>query len=164
MDIAVDRLDDKIDKVNGRADYASKWLSALEGKVADMEEGYNKLLALGREQMATLVCACRTIAALSAIMTVQQDQLAAMRERMVQAEERLDAMQEMILALEHMQENPIMVDNEETVVSDRVNSEKLEVEENEVVIPILALVYGCVFHDDPVWILLGKISLASPPC
>ena len=67
---------------------------------------------------------------------MQQDQLVAMRERVVQAEERLDAMREMILALENMQENPIVVDedsNGETAVSDRVD---LEVEENKVAIPI----------------------------
>ena len=44
-------------------------------------------------------------------------------------------MREMILALEHTRENPIMVDEEETVVSDR-SGEELEVEENEVAIPI----------------------------
>ena len=52
--------------------------------------------------------AYRAIAALSAITTAQQDQLAAMRER-------LDAMREMILALEHTQENPIVVDEESCV-------------------------------------------------
>ena len=31
---------------------------------------------------------------------------------MVQAEERMDAMREMILALEHTRENPIVVDEE----------------------------------------------------
>ena len=44
-------------------------------------------------------------------------------------------MREMILALEHMQANPIMVDEEETVVSDGLG-EELEVKENEVAIPI----------------------------
>ena len=136
MDVAVDCLDDKIDEVDSRADHASEQLSALEGKMVDMEEGYNKLLALGREQMATSVQACRAVTALSTITTAQQDQLAAMRERMVRAEEQLDAMWEMILALEHTQENPIMVDDEEMVVSDRVNGEELEVEENEVAVPI----------------------------
>ena len=42
-------------------------------------------------------------------------------------------MREMILVLEHTQANPIVVDDEETVVS-----EELKVEENEVAIPILA--------------------------
>ena len=52
-------------------------------------------------------------------------------------EERMDAMREMILVLEHMQENPLMVDKEVTAVSNR-SGEELEVEENEVAIPILA--------------------------
>ena len=41
----------------------------------------------------------------------------------------MDTMKEMLLVLEHMQENPIVVDKE----SDGV---ELEMEENEVVIPI----------------------------
>ena len=48
----------------------------------------------------------------------------------------MDAMREMILALEHMWDNPIVVDDEsdgETAVSE---GEELEVEENEVAIPI----------------------------
>ena len=48
----------------------------------------------------------------------------------------MDVMQEMILALEHMQDNPIKVEDEsegEMVVSDRI---ELKVEENEVAIPI----------------------------
>ena len=48
----------------------------------------------------------------------------------------MDAMQEMLLALEHMQENLIVVDEGsegEMVVS---NGVELEVEENEVAIPI----------------------------
>ena len=44
---------------------------------------------------------------------------------------------EMILALEHTQENPIVVDEEETAVSNS-SGEELEVEENEVAIPIPA--------------------------
>ena len=44
-------------------------------------------------------------------------------------------MREMILALEHMQANPIMMDEEEMVVSNGLG-EELEVEENEVVIPV----------------------------
>ena len=42
---------------------------------------------------------------------------------------------EMILVLEHMQENPIVVDEEETAVSGE-SGEELKVEENEVAIPI----------------------------
>ena len=44
-------------------------------------------------------------------------------------------MREMILALEHTQANPIVVDKEETAVSGE-SGEELEIEENEVVIPI----------------------------
>ena len=51
-------------------------------------------------------------------------------------DERMDAMREMILALEHMQANPIVVDEEETAVSDGLR-EELEIEENEVAIPVL---------------------------
>ena len=60
----------------------------------------------------------------------------AQQEQIREARERMDAMREMILALEHMQENPIMVEDEsdkETAVSDGV---ELETEENEVAIPI----------------------------
>ena len=136
IDIAVDRLDERIDEIDRRADHTSEQLSALEEKVMDMGEGYTKLLALGQEQTKTSVQACRAIMVLSTITMVQQDQLVAMRERVVQVEERLDTMREMILVLEHTQENPIVVDEEskgETAVSDGV---ELEVEENKVAIPI----------------------------
>ena len=83
-----------------------------------MEEGYHELLALGREQTATLVQVCQAIAALSTITMAQQEQVTALRVRVAQAEERIDAMWEMILALEHTQENPIVVDDEETAVSE----------------------------------------------
>ena len=49
----------------------------------------------------------------------------------------MDAMREMILALEHTQANPIIMEEEETAVSDG-SGEELEVEENEVAVPILA--------------------------
>ena len=64
-------------------------------------------------------------------------------------------MREMILALEHTQENPIVVDEEETVVSDR-SGEELEVEENEVAIPIPAL-GGLVPIEDEVQVLPDKL-------
>ena len=50
-------------------------------------------------------------------------------------DERIDAMREMILALEHTWGNSIMVDEEEMAVSDG-SGEELEVEENKVAIPI----------------------------
>ena len=49
----------------------------------------------------------------------------------------MDAMWEMILGLEHTAANPIMVDEEETVVEAGSSSgEELEIEENEVAVPI----------------------------
>ena len=51
----------------------------------------------------------------------------------------MDAMREMILALEHMAANPIVVDEEETIVEDSESGEELEIEENEVAVPIPVL-------------------------
>ena len=51
----------------------------------------------------------------------------------------MDAMREMILVLEHTQENPIMVDEEEMAVEGSESSKELEIEENEVVVPIPVL-------------------------
>ena len=53
MNVAVDRLDKRIDKVDRRADHTSEQLLALEGKVTDMEAGYTEILALGQEQVET---------------------------------------------------------------------------------------------------------------
>ena len=50
-------------------------------------------------------------------------------------EGRMDAMREMILGLEHMAADPIVVDNE-TVVAESESGEELEIEENEVAIPV----------------------------
>ena len=47
MDVVVDQLD-------GEVDHASEKISALEGKVADLEAGYTELLALGWEQVEML--------------------------------------------------------------------------------------------------------------
>ena len=51
MDIVVDQLDERIDEIDRRVDHVSECLSVLEGKVTDIEAGYTKLLALGREQI-----------------------------------------------------------------------------------------------------------------
>ena len=129
IDIAVDRLDKRVNEVDRRADHMSKRLSMLEGKVTDMEDGYWELLALGWEQVETSTCLCWALASLASVIVAQQ-------QKILQAEERMDTMREMILVLEHMQENPIVVEdvsNGEMAVSDRV---ELEVEENEVAIPI----------------------------
>ena len=124
IDVVVDRLDKEVD-------HASERLSALEGKTANLEVGYTELLVLGREQTETSTRLARALGQLVTVVLAQQGKIRAM-------EERMDAMREMILALEHMQENPIIVDEEETVVSNG-SGEELEVEENEVAIPILAL-------------------------
>ena len=122
MDMAVDWLD-------GEVDHTSERISVLEGKVVDLEAGYTELLALGREQVETLSQAARGLGQLAMAVLAQQHKIRAMDERM-------DAMWEMILVLEHTQVNPIVVDKEETAVSDG-SGEKLEIKENEVVIPVL---------------------------
>ena len=100
MDMVVDRLD-------GEVDHASERISALEGKVADLEAGYTELLALGREQVETSTCVAQGLGQLATAVLAQQAKIRLMDERM-------DAMWEMILVLEHNRENPIMVDEEET--------------------------------------------------
>ena len=120
MDVAVDRLD-------GEVDHASERLSAVEGKIVDLEAGYTELLALGQKQVEISMRSACALGQLATTVLAQQGKICAM-------EERIDAMREMILASEHTQENPIVVDKE-IAVSDR-SEEELEVEENEVAIPI----------------------------
>ena len=121
MDVAIDRLDREVD-------HASKRISVLEGKVADLEAGYTELLALGWEQVETSTQAAWGLGQLVTAVLAQQAKIRSM-------EERMDAMREMILALEHMQANPIVVDEEETAVSES-SWEESEVEENKVAIPV----------------------------
>ena len=121
MDVAVDRLDREVD-------HASERISVLEGKVADLEVGYTELLALGREQIETSTQVARGLGQLATVVLAQQAKIRSMDERM-------DAMREMILALEHLQANPIVVDDEEMAVSGE-SGEELEIEENEVAIPV----------------------------
>ena len=121
MDVVVDWLD-------GEADHAAERIRVLEDKVADLEAGYTKLLALGWEQVETSTQAVQGLGQLATAVLVQQAKIRFM-------EGRMDAMREMILGLEHMAVNPIMV-NEETVVAESESGEELEVEENEVAIPI----------------------------
>ena len=121
VDVAVDRLD-------GEVDHASERISMLEGKVADLEAGYTELLALGQEQVETSTQVVHSLGQLATAVLAQQAKIRSMDERM-------DTMREMILALEHTQANPIVVDKEETVVSDG-SGEELEVEENKVAIPV----------------------------
>ena len=123
VDVAVDQLDRE-------ADHAAERIGVLEDKEADMERSLNTLLELGREQTEVSTRAACRLGQLATCMLAQQNKIRAM-------EERMDAMQEMILGLEHTAANPIMVDEEETVVEAGSSSgEELEIEENEVAIPI----------------------------
>ena len=123
MDIAVDQLD-------GEADHAAERIGALENKEADMECSLNALLELGQEQMEASTHVARGLGQLATCVLAQQNKIRVM-------EERMDAMREMILGLEHTAANAIMVDKEETVVEAGSSSgEELEVEENKVAVPI----------------------------
>ena len=73
-------------------------------------------------------CAARGLGQLVTAVLAQQAKIRSMDEQM-------DAMWEMILVLEHTQANPIVVDEEETAISVE-SGEELEVEENEVAIPV----------------------------
>ena len=125
VDVAVDRLD-------GEVDHAAEWIGALEDKMADVEQGLNGLLELGREQTKTSTRTMRGLGQLATCVLAQQNKIRVM-------EERMDAMREMILALEHTAANPIVVDKEEMVVEDSESGEELEIEENKVAVPIPVL-------------------------
>ena len=123
MDVAVDCLD-------GEADHAVERIGALEDKEANMERSLNALLELGWEQTEASTCAACGLGQLAMCVLAQQNKIRAM-------EEHMDAMREMILGLEHTTVNPIMVEEEETVVEAGSSlGEELEVEENEVAVPI----------------------------
>ena len=97
-----------------------------------MERSLNALLELGWEQMEASTCAARGLGQLATCVLAQQNKIRVM-------EERMDAMREMILGLEHTAANPIVVDEEETVVEEGSSSgEELEIEENKVAVPIPA--------------------------
>ena len=114
------------------ADHAAERIRALEDKMADVEQGLNGLLELGREQTEMSTRTARGLGQLATCVLAQQNKIRAM-------EEHMDAMREMILALEHTAANPIVVDEEETVVEDSKSGEELEIEENEVAVPIPVL-------------------------
>ena len=123
--------DVELERLDGEADHAAERIGALEDKEADMERSLNVLLELGREQMETSTRAARGLGRLATCVLAQQNKIRAM-------EERMDAMREMILGLEHTAANPIVVDEEETVVEESSSGEELEIEENEVAIPLPA--------------------------
>ena len=122
--------DIELERLDGEADHAAERIGALEDKEADMERSLNALLELGREQTETSTRTARGLGQLATCVLAQQNKIRVM-------EERMDAMREMILGLEHTAANLIVVDKEETVVEAESSSgEELEVEENEVAIPV----------------------------
>ena len=122
--------DVELERLDGEADHATERIRVLEDKEANMERSLNALLELGREQMEASTHAACGLGQLATCMLAQQNKIRAM-------EERMDAMREMILGLEHTAANPIVVDEEETVVEAGSSSgEELEIEENEVAVAI----------------------------
>ena len=122
-------VDAAVDCLDGEVDHAAEQIGALEDKMTDVEQGLNGLLELGWEQTEMSTRMARGLGQLATCMLAQQNKIRAM-------EECMDAMREMILALEHTAANPIVVDEEETVVEDSKSEEELEIEENEVAVPI----------------------------
>ena len=122
--------DVELERLDGEADHAAERIGSLEDRVAELEQGTNALLDLGQEQTEANTRGARGLGQLATCVLAQQNKIRAM-------EERMDAMREMILALEHTAANPIVVDEEVTAVAEGSDSgEELEIEENEVAIPI----------------------------
>ena len=122
--------DVELECLDGEADHAAERIGVLEDKEADMERSLNALLELGREQTEASTHAARGLGQLATCVLAQQNKIRVM-------EERMDTMREMILGLEHTAANPIIVNEEETVVEAGSSSgEELEIEENEVVVLI----------------------------
>ena len=122
--------DVELERLDGEADHATERIGSLEDRVADQERHLQALLELGREQTEASTRAARGLGQLATCVLAQQNKIRAM-------EEHMDAMREMILVLEHTAANPVMVDEEETVVEAGSSSgEELEIEENEVAVPI----------------------------
>ena len=116
--------------MDGEADHAAERIGGLEDRMAEVERGTNALLELGRDQTEANTRSAQGLGQLATCVLAQQNKIRAM-------EERMDAMREMILGLEHTAANPIVVDEDETVVEPESSSgEELEVEENEVAVPI----------------------------
>ena len=122
--------DVELEWLDGEADHAAERIGTLEDKEADMERSLNTLLELGREQTEASSRAAWGLGQLATCVLAQQNKIRAM-------EERMDAMREMILGLEHTAANPIVVDEEDTIMEGGSSSgEELEIKENEVAIPV----------------------------
>ena len=96
--------DVELERLDGEADHTAERIGALEDKGADMERSLNVLLELGREQTEVSTRAAQGLGQLATCVLAQQNKIRAM-------EERMDAMWEMILGLEHTAANPIVVDD-----------------------------------------------------
>lgn len=68
VDVAVDWLD-------GRANEALERIMELEGRLADMEDGYRSLLTLGQEQVQKSIWSAQAIATLTVVMSVQLERI-----------------------------------------------------------------------------------------
>ena len=122
--------DVELERLDGEADHAAERIGALEDRMVDQERHLQALLELGREQTEASTWAARGLGQLATCVLAQQNKIRTM-------EERMDTMREMILRLEHTAANPIVVDEEEMVVEVASSSgEELEIEENEVAVPI----------------------------
>ena len=84
----------ELERLDGEADHAAERIGVLEDKEANMECSLNALLELGREQTEASTWAARGLGQLATCVLAQQNKIWAM-------EERMDAMREMILGLEH---------------------------------------------------------------
>ena len=71
-----------MDRLDGEVDHALEWISALEGKVADLEAGYTELLALGQEQVETSTWVAQGLGQLAMAVLAQQAKIQSMEERM----------------------------------------------------------------------------------
>ena len=89
--------DVELERLDGEADHAAERIGGLEDRMADSERGLNALLELGREQTEASTRAARGLGQLATCVLAQQNKIRAM-------EERMDAMREMILGLEHGRE------------------------------------------------------------
>ena len=122
--------DVELERLDGEVDHAAERIGGLEDRMAEVERGTNALLELCREQTEANTRGARGLGQLATCVLVQQQKIRAM-------EEWMDTMREMILGLEHTATNPIVVDEEETVVeAGNSSGEELEIEENEVAVPI----------------------------
>ena len=120
----------ELERLDREVDHAAECIGALEDKEANMERSLNTLLELGQEQTKASTHAARGLGQLVTCVLAQQNKIRAM-------EERMDVMREMILGLEHTTANPIVVNKDNTVVEAGSSlGEELEVEENEVTVPI----------------------------